>query len=760
MFNVPCGAIRKQRNDIGVRRFYDNSRREKNKGTEKAKRGKNSYSKNVKTWLKPYWWNQLEGWAVNVFTFVSKLQTDVPFNEKYARTTTSKQRFELAKETFAELVNETKSEYIPVYLQALKMFFNLKNELKSTKQRGNIRTYTLQEMEDALDTSVPRIGVSDSPETDAEFNRFVSDNKLNPADYAEALTNVMDFPKSKEDILDHYDVMLKTLFNAPDITEKDKYLKKKALFNFFKDLFQYTSVTDIKPSDSDKYLQSFLYFQYDYDGLPPLLGGKIEAGDEKRELVDTIPFKAFGKFIAQNQEKTGLDHETFRKTDEKDIPSDMTFLYKLSHRYLRFWFSKSFPTANHYTEEYLKNMWKNKNRTGDKVSITNYSGPLGNYKPKNYTVIREGVGKIRKVKLTKLPTMEERVYNPYTGPEWLTHLKETRRERNGPPKKEAPTVVQDEPGDDTFTRTPRGPRKGTRKLPKRVRNLQNKIQNLQKNIDKQTVELRNLRNEKNPDEAEIQKKTKALEKLLDMQQDIDENPIEEPPVPIFNKKTRERVILQADRSDVPFKFNAENSYNLKDNKEFVLKVVALNGEALEYVSDRLKNDKEVVLTALRENPKNTNIINFASPAMKQDEEIRKLGQNSENELDDLLANFNGDDVSPPAAQEVPPAPSPAPYTQRARDVAHKARKPKLKPTLAAFQSSESEEPDAIAPAPTAPAPPVEEAVAVPQKPKKKRQSEVEKLKANQGPSRVEPVSRSQIQSSKGSKATRASTRNK
>ena len=45
---------------------------------------------------------------------------------------------------------------------------------------------------------------------------------------------------------------------------------------------------------------------------------------------------------------------------------------------------------------------------------------------------------------------------------------------------------------------------------------------------------------------------------------------------------------------------AEDVEKNKDNKEYILKAVSENGKILDIVSPELKNDKEIVMTALNQ----------------------------------------------------------------------------------------------------------------------------------------------------------------
>ena len=56
------------------------------------------------------------------------------------------------------------------------------------------------------------------------------------------------------------------------------------------------------------------------------------------------------------------------------------------------------------------------------------------------------------------------------------------------------------------------------------------------------------------------------------------------------------------------------SDRLKNNKEIVLEAVKQNGLALEYASDRLKNNEEIVVTAIKQYE---SALQFASYRLRQ-----------------------------------------------------------------------------------------------------------------------------------------------
>ena len=62
------------------------------------------------------------------------------------------------------------------------------------------------------------------------------------------------------------------------------------------------------------------------------------------------------------------------------------------------------------------------------------------------------------------------------------------------------------------------------------------------------------------------------------------------------------------------------SEELRNDKEVVLEAVKKYGDALQFASEELRNDKEVVLEAVKENG---NAIKYASPELQEDEDVKK-----------------------------------------------------------------------------------------------------------------------------------------
>jgi hypothetical protein len=533
-FNLPCGKPRKQRNDVNV------SRKNYNNGKPRESKPRGTYHKNVKTWLKPYWWNQLEGWAVNVFTFLlgEPASNEESFNQKYAKTETAEERFELAKAAFKDIIQGDKAKaHMKVALQALKMFFNLQKRLSSTKQKGNIRTYTASEMKDALDDTVPRIGARDTPATDAEFDRFLKPLGVDAAKYEASLKNAMDYPT--ENMLANYDTMLKTLFNAANKTEKDQYLRKKALFNFFKDLFQYTTANSIDHASSNKYFQAFLYYQYDLDGMPPLLSGSPadNGGSEKKKEVDKKPQTEMAVFMNDNYKSTNLNFRDFIYKEEQNIPLDQDLKYKVIHRYLRYLFhSKSFPKAKGYNYEYVDKMQGNKDRTGDRVSRTKYDAHTR-----------------KELKEARLRRTAEFV------------------QAHGSDPTEHVVLLPEKETDEKFARKKRKKTRAKKSAEKRIEDLERALTEADPAQPKKIAQM-----------------TRNLNALRAEHDVVEDNQIE-----------KEDILEKAEANANVMK---TASAKLKDDKSFVMQVVVLNGETLQYVSERLRNNKEVVLAAVSQNP--------------------------------------------------------------------------------------------------------------------------------------------------------------
>ena len=62
------------------------------------------------------------------------------------------------------------------------------------------------------------------------------------------------------------------------------------------------------------------------------------------------------------------------------------------------------------------------------------------------------------------------------------------------------------------------------------------------------------------------------------------------------------------------------SEKLKNNKDVVMAVVKKNGRALKYASEELKNDRDVVMVAVAEN---SNALNYASENLKDDKMVKE-----------------------------------------------------------------------------------------------------------------------------------------
>jgi hypothetical protein len=73
------------------------------------------------------------------------------------------------------------------------------------------------------------------------------------------------------------------------------------------------------------------------------------------------------------------------------------------------------------------------------------------------------------------------------------------------------------------------------------------------------------------------------------------------------------------------KIRKVQAMGLFDNKEFVSKLVGINGQYLKYASKRLKNDREIVMKAMKKFiDEMVKVYGFASKSMQGDPEILKL----------------------------------------------------------------------------------------------------------------------------------------
>lgn len=80
--------------------------------------------------------------------------------------------------------------------------------------------------------------------------------------------------------------------------------------------------------------------------------------------------------------------------------------------------------------------------------------------------------------------------------------------------------------------------------------------------------------------------------------------------------SKEYVLEKIKRNGLELK----NFIKFQDDKDVVFEAVKNNGWALEYASDRLKNDEDIVLEALLKN-NNKNLMRFVSPELKKDKDF-------------------------------------------------------------------------------------------------------------------------------------------
>lgn len=74
--------------------------------------------------------------------------------------------------------------------------------------------------------------------------------------------------------------------------------------------------------------------------------------------------------------------------------------------------------------------------------------------------------------------------------------------------------------------------------------------------------------------------------------------------------------------ELPYEFSSL-PLSYQENREFIKKCLENKAPILEFLSDSYKNDKEIVLLAIRTNPRSTSPLYFASEALKNDDEFAK-----------------------------------------------------------------------------------------------------------------------------------------
>ena len=63
------------------------------------------------------------------------------------------------------------------------------------------------------------------------------------------------------------------------------------------------------------------------------------------------------------------------------------------------------------------------------------------------------------------------------------------------------------------------------------------------------------------------------------------------------------------------------STELKDDKEFIMSIIKNNGYILKYISERLQDDKEIVMASIKSNG---GPLKYASERLQEDEEIKRI----------------------------------------------------------------------------------------------------------------------------------------
>lgn len=202
--DIPCGTVRKQRDDIGKPRAeYDNSSR------RSGYHPRGRYHK-VETWKRQNWWTQGEGWAVNIFRHFSyrvhQKENEEPFNATYLKLKTQRERLDLFQERYVEIMEREPSNS-RLLQEALKLVFYLayssQRALAVDKKQGRItkkavQKYGLlgraslghdtvyknerdvQDMEETLTEEMPVFDIATHPTVEIKINEFLKENKLPP----------------------------------------------------------------------------------------------------------------------------------------------------------------------------------------------------------------------------------------------------------------------------------------------------------------------------------------------------------------------------------------------------------------------------------------------------------------------------------------------------------------------------------------------------------------------------------------------------
>ena len=88
---------------------------------------------------------------------------------------------------------------------------------------------------------------------------------------------------------------------------------------------------------------------------------------------------------------------------------------------------------------------------------------------------------------------------------------------------------------------------------------------------------------------------------------------------------RKRILKEVSDKSFARIFLREANPDIQDDKEIVMATVKSNPSALQFASDRLRSDKEVVLTAIRADADMTmpegGVLSYASDGLRNDKEI-------------------------------------------------------------------------------------------------------------------------------------------
>lgn len=242
VFSVPCGATRKQRSDIGQKResYRGNARRRGEKGKVRA----HKYRTNMSSLLTPYWWNQHEGWAVNVFRIKGKSD----FHKEYNELTTMKDRFDLFKEVYKKKCSANRPH--PILAKALYMVFNLYHREKFGLQGPKQQRPQAAIEDEAIVDHVPVLGVRDRPDITLKFTTFIHQLAPSCSTADIPLANLTNYKNDEVTLLKNFKDNIDMIHSWPEHTDKDKVLKLKAMYAHY---LHYLKFIHAKSADEINY---------------------------------------------------------------------------------------------------------------------------------------------------------------------------------------------------------------------------------------------------------------------------------------------------------------------------------------------------------------------------------------------------------------------------------------------------------------------------------------------------------------------------